>query len=171
MTPNGYSIRRARPDEFAALPAIERAAAEQFRATSFAGMADASLSSVALDPVRDHIWVAVSASERPVGFAIVHLHDDEAHLHELDVHPDHARRGLGTGLIRAVADWARQQSATAVTLSTFRDIPWNAPYYARLGFMPLAEPELNPALRAIRQAEADAGLPVAERICMQLTLG
>ena len=138
MTPNGYSIRRARPDELAALPAIEQAAAEQFRATAFAGMADAALSSVALDPAHDHVWVAVSETECPVGFAIAHLHDDEAHLHELDVHPDHARRGLGTGLIRAVADWARDQGATAVTLSTFRDIPWNAPFYARLGFAPLA---------------------------------
>ena len=171
MTPSDYTIRRARPGELAALPAIERAAAVQFRETAFADIADAELVSLALDPDRDHIWVAADVADSPVGFAIAHLHDGEAHLHELDVHPAHARRGLGSGLIGAVADWARQRGLTAVTLSTFRDIPWNGPFYARLGFVPLAESELNPALRAIVQAEAAAGLPVSERFCMRLTLG
>ncbi len=171
MTSSGYTIRRARPGDLAALPAIERAAAEQFRSTAFADIADAPLSSAVLNLDHDHIWVAEDGAERQVGFAIAHLHDGEAHLHELDVHPAHARRGLGSGLVRAVANWARQRGLTAVTLSTFRDIPWNGPFYARLGFVPLAEAELNPALRAIVQAEDVAGLPVSERLCMRLMLG
>jgi len=55
-----------------------------------------------------------------------------------------------------------------VTLLTFRDIPWNAPYYARLGFVPLADEMLPPGLRALREAEGAAGLPLTARMAMRL---
>ena len=92
------------------------------------------------------------------------------HLHELDVQPDHARQGLGRRLIAIVADWARARGATALTLTTFDDVPWNGPYYARLGFRTLDLATLSPGLQAVRQSEAEAGLPMAHRICMQLDL-
>ena len=90
------------------------------------------------------------------------------HLHELDVHPQRARQGLGQRLIEHIAQWAR--GAEALTLTTFSDVPWNGPYYGRLGFRTLDEAALSPALQAVRQAEAAAGLPMAHRICMQLDL-
>ena len=102
--------------------------------------------------------------------AIVHLLAEAVHLHELDVHPDHARQGLGRRLIATVADWARASGATALTLTTFDDVPWNGPYYTRLGFRTLDLADLSPGLQAVRQAEAEAGLPMEHRICMQLDL-
>lgn len=165
-----YTIRAARPDDLPLLPAIERAAASQFRATAFAFIADFPLASPALDLGHERVWVAVDADDRPIGFAVAHPLDGAIYLHELDVHPDHGRRGIGRRLVAAVAAWGRENGAAAVTLATFRDIPWNGPYYARLGFHPLADDELGPGLRAIRQAEADAGLPAAERTCMRLDL-
>lgn len=166
------TIRRARPADLAALGAIERAAAALFRATPYAWLADNDdLVSPGADLERDHVWVAADAADRPVGFAIVHLHaDGTAHLHELDVHPRYARQGLGRRLIATVADWARAQGAPALTLTTFADVPWNGPYYARLGFRTLDPAALSPALRAVRQGEAGNGLPMAQRICMQLNL-
>ena len=92
------------------------------------------------------------------------------HLHELDVHPDHARQGLGRRLISTVAEWARARGATALTLTTFADVPWNGLYYARLGFRTLDATTLSAGLQAVCQAEADSGLPMAQRICMQLDL-
>lgn len=166
-----YTVRRARPDEFALLPTIERAAAARFRQTAFAAMADAPLATARLDPARDHVWVVVAPGGEPVGFALIHRLDGAAHLHELDVLPDHARRGLGRRLIEAVAEWARAEGLRAITLTTFRAIPWNEPYYARLGFRLLADDELSPGLRAIRMAETVAGLPDADRICMRRDLG
>lgn len=50
------------------------------------------------------------------------------------------------------------------------DIPWNGPYYARLGFRTLDLATITPGLQAVRQGEAEAGLPMEHRICMQLDL-
>jgi GNAT superfamily N-acetyltransferase len=101
---------------------------------------------------------------------MVRMLAEAAHVHELDVHPQHARQGLGRRLIQEVAHWARAQGASALTLTTFADVPWNGPYYTRLGFRILDEAARTPALRKIRHAEEAAGLPMAHRICMQLDL-
>ena len=59
----------------------------------------------------------------------------------------------------------------AVTLTTFRDVPFNGPWYRRYGFRDLAEAELTPDLRAIREEEGEAGLDNDARACMRLELG
>ena len=169
MTDTG-SIRAARQDDLAALPVIERAAAAVFRTTPYAYLADDDLVSADVDLRHEYVWVAVDPDDQPIAFAIVHLLDESVHLHELDVHPDHARQGLGRRLIAIVADWARARGATALTLTTFDDVPWNGPYYTRLDFRTLDLATLSPDLQAVRQGEAEAGLPMAHRICMQLDL-
>ena len=73
-------------------------------------------------------------------------------------------------MIEVVITWARQERVPAVTLSTFRDVPWNAPYYAKLGFQALADEALAPDLRAIRTHEAEAGLDISRRLCMILPI-
>jgi hypothetical protein len=69
-----------------------------------------------------------------------------------------------------VVAWAQGWGAPAVTLSTFREVPWNAPYYARSGFRAMAEDELTPGLRELRAVEVAAGLDVAARIFMRRDL-
>ena len=165
-----YTIHAARPDDLAAFPGIEHAAAAHFRTTPYAYLADDEPVSAAVDLTREYAWVVVNASDEPVGFAIVHLLPESVHLHELDVHPDHAHQGLGRRLIATVAAWARGRDATALTLTTFADVPWNGPYYARLGFRTLDVATLSPGLQAVRREEAESGLPMAKRICMQLDL-
>lgn len=167
---NSYTIRLGGGDDLAHLPAIERAAAQMFCVTPYADLADdEDVLSAEIDLGRDFVWVA-ALGEQLVGFAIVHVHDTAVFLHEIDVHPDHARHGLGRRLIETIADWARERGAPAITLTTFADVPWNGPYYARLGFRELSLDELSPALQAVRQQEAAAGLPMATRICMQRDL-
>jgi GNAT superfamily N-acetyltransferase len=165
-----YAVRMARADDLPSLPAIERAAATRFHTTPYTALADFPLASTGIDLDHEFVWVVTDGHDRPVAFAIAHHLDGSVHLHELDVHPDHARQGLGRRLIAAVADWARGCGATALTLTTFQDVAWNGPYYSRLGFRTLDPVALSPALAAVRQAEADAGLPMASRICMQLDL-
>jgi GNAT superfamily N-acetyltransferase len=165
-----YSIRCARQSDLVYLPTIEREAAAQFLVTSYPAMADADLASAHIDPDYDYVWVLADKQDHPIGFAIAHVLDESVHLREIDVHPHYARQGLGRRLIEAIADWARTKGATALTLTTFSDVPWNGPYYARLGFRTLDLATLNPALQAVRQAEESAGLPMAYRICMQLDL-
>lgn len=164
-----YSIRRATAADLPALPAIERAAAEMFRESAHPDMADAALASEHVHP-DDQVWVVADAHEQPVAFAIVRSAAATLHLQEIDVHPAHARRGLGAQLIAAIATRARAQGVPALTLSTCDDIPWNGPYYARLGFRVLAESQLSAELQRVRQAEAAAQLPMQHRVCMELRL-
>ena len=165
-----YAIRVAHQDDLAILPIIERAAAAVFRATPYAYLADDDPVTAEVDLAHEHVWVIVDPADEPIAFAVVHLLAEAVHLHELDVHPDHARQGLGRRLIATVADWARAHGATALTLTTFDDVPWNGPYYTRLGFRTLDLATLSPGLQAVRQGEAEAGLPMEHRICMQLDL-
>jgi predicted N-acetyltransferase YhbS len=167
---SGYVIRPATPADLPLLPAIERAAAARFRDTAFAAMVDAPLAATAIDLAHERVWVATTQDGTLVGFAIAQPLDAGVHLHELDVHPAHARRGLGARLIGAVAAYAAGTGARSVTLLTFRDIPWNAPYYARLGFVALADEALPPGLRTMREAEGAGGLPLAARVAMRLDI-
>jgi predicted N-acetyltransferase YhbS len=83
------------------------------------------------------------------------------------VHPSHTRQGLGRRLLETAVLWAEQQSLSAVTLTTFADVPWNAPYYQRLGFQTLAESELTEGLQRIVKHEAARGLNVWPRVTMR----
>lgn len=160
-----YLIRRARDADLGRLAGIERAAAAMFRESSHPRMADAPLSCEHIG-TSDVVWVACEPAGGPVGFAIVRAMPPAMHLQEIDVHPAHARHGIGAALIEAIACWAAEQGAERLTLTTFGDIPWNGPYYARLGFRRLSDHELSPALVEVRRAEQAAGLPMESRICM-----
>ena len=164
-----YAIRPVRHAELPKLQSIEAAAAQLFRHTPQSWIADdEGMALATLDHwfVLGKIWVAVDEQDEPVGFAIARAVDGTAYLHELDVHPQHGRRGLGARLIDTVVTWARENDYPAVTLATCSNIPWNAPYYTRLGFRILQEDELGPGLQEVRAHELEAGWPAAERVCM-----
>ena len=114
-------------------------------------------------------WVATEDGE-VVGFVIVDVLDGAPHIEEIDVAPDASNRGHGTRLLAAVIDWATNRRAPAVTLTTFRDVPWNLPWYERHGFRTLADDEITPELAARRAAEDADGLPADLRVAMRLPL-
>jgi putative acetyltransferase len=117
-----------------------------------------------------HLWVAL-ADDRPVGFAHVEIFEaDVAHLDELDVHPNHGRRGLGTRLVTAVCEWAAREGFDSVTLSTFRDVPWNMPFYATLGFTVVPRGALSRALALVVANETRRGLDPDRRVVMRRRL-
>jgi N-acetylglutamate synthase-like GNAT family acetyltransferase len=105
-----------------------------------------------------------------VGYALALVVDGLGHLEQLSVRPSAGREGRGQALVAEVVAWAHGWGAPAVTLSTFREVPWNAPYYARSGFRAMAEDELTPGLRELRAVEVAAGLDVAARIFMRRDL-
>ena len=94
-----------------------------------------------------------------------------AHLEEIDILPAHGRRGLGTRLVMHVCRWAGMNGFESVTLTTFRDVPWNMPFYERLGFRVMPTPELSPALRAVVEDETRRGLDPACRVVMKRPCG
>lgn len=116
-------------------------------------------------------WVAAHphalTDDSPVGYLIADPVDGAAHIEQVSVDPSAARLGIGRALIDHVAAWAERQGLTALTLTTFTDIPWNAPYYTRIGFTSLREDELTAGLRRIRAEEADNGLDRRPRVCMR----
>ncbi|MFE6777581.1 GNAT family N-acetyltransferase [Streptomyces sp. NPDC057702] len=163
-------IRLARHEELGALRDIERAAGECFRAVGMPEIADdepPSLDELTGYQRADHCWVAVDADDRPVAYALAEPVDGRLHIEQVSVHPDAARRGVGRGLIAHLAGRAVAEGLAGTTLTTFAEVPWNAPYYARrCGFRVLPDAEVTPGLREIRRREAELGLDRWPRVCM-----
>jgi ribosomal protein S18 acetylase RimI-like enzyme len=115
-------------------------------------------------------WVAVDRADRPVAYLITDQVDGNVHVEQLSVHPDHSRRAVGRSLLEYAADRAVADGMPALTLTTFSDVPWNAPYYLRCGFRVLKESQWTPELDAIRRREAAHGLDRWPRVCMRRDL-
>ncbi len=114
-------------------------------------------------------WVAVEG-HTVVGYLIVDIVDGCAHIEEVDVLPSAGGRGHGVRLIETVTEWARSAGLAGVTLTTFQDVPWNAPWYSRRGFRVLPDHELTPGLRRRRSLEEAQGLPADLRVVMRFDL-
>ncbi|WBB51034.1 GNAT family N-acetyltransferase [Verrucosispora sp. WMMA2044] len=166
-------IRAVRQDELPVLQGIERAAGQCFRDIGMPQIADDEplpLDVLGRYQEAGRAWVATDATDGPVGYLIADLVDGNFHIEQVSVHPAVARRGIGRQLITHLADRAMADDIRALTLTTFADVPWNAPYYARCGFQTLRERDLTNGLRAIRQREAAHGLDRWPRVCMRRTL-
>jgi GNAT superfamily N-acetyltransferase len=148
-------IRRGRSGDLAFLDPIDASGAETFERYG-APLADGSPPAPpghwAAVLASGLLWIAEDAEAGPVGFLAAARTDDALHIEQVAVRDDHQQRGLGRRLMQAAIDWARGERLAAVTLTTFRDIPWNAPFYATLGFVEPA-PEAMPAHLVAHLAE------------------
>lgn len=163
-------IRPAALSEFALLPAIEADADAAFELLDPPfPTADFPQPGTAEDfAAAFHIMVA---GRPPVGFARLEIVDGQAHLEQLAVSLEHARQGIGRALVAAAKAWAREAGFTAMTLTTFKDVPFNAPFYASCGFEELPPGHWGPDLVALRQRQAATGLDaMGPRISMRTTL-
>ena len=104
--------------------------------------------------------VVLVAAEEPegeaVGFAHVHEVEGHAHLEQLGVRPDRARRGHVRALVEAAKAEAARRGYARLSLMTYAEIPWHAPFYATCGFVE-TEPT-TPYHRRLREVERDLGL-------------
>ena len=164
--PGAVTVRQARPEDVGRLQAIQLAAGNTFRDIGMPAAADTfPLPPESLSGYRraGRAWVAADEHDEPIGFVVFDVIDGCAHIEQVSVHPAHAGQRIGAMLLDYVADWAVSQDMHAMTLITFRGVPWNAPYYERLGFRELAETEVTPGLAA---RNADEGGNSAARVCM-----
>ncbi|EAQ28060.1 putative acetyltransferase [Erythrobacter sp. NAP1] len=170
MSRSDWSLRLARPADAERMPAIEAAAGELFRTVDgLAGLAgEHTLPVERLERyIRKGHCLVVHVGDEMVGFLVNEPFNRELHIWEVDVHPDQQGRGIGAGLIRACMVDARNSGFRAITLTTFRDVPWNAPFYEKLGFEEVTALDAHPRLAGELAVEADHGLP-AERRCAMI---
>jgi len=166
--PDPYSIALAEPRHLDALRAIELASAALLAGHAPPAVLEEATPRAVLEGAmtRGHLWLAL-AGDTPVGFAHVEpLTADVPHLEEIDVHPSHGRRGLGTRLVQAVCDWVAAAGHHEITLTTFRAVPWNMPWYRRLGFVELPAVAWSDALRRQVASETGRGLDPVRRLVM-----
>lgn len=154
-------VRLAEPSDLPHLPDVDSRAESLFRVS---GLQLPELP-FPVDALHDAKVVYV-AGRPPVAFVQVDEVDGNAHVQELAVLPRYMRQGLGSSLLDAACAWACEHGYRAITLTTYADVPWNAPFYANRGFVELTE--LTPELAEIRDWERDVGLDrVGRRIAMR----
>lgn len=167
--PSPYRIRPARGAELPDLQRIEEQAGEVWGAAlgrSAIPFGVSPLAALDLCRVEGTLWVAADADDRPVGFLAAGDLDGVLYIHELNVAPKHQQRGLGTALLLAAIDHARFLFHPAVALTTDGHISFNAPFYARHGFVTLRPEDLSPGLKAKLASEAERGHDPARRVAM-----
>lgn len=173
QAPTGYAVGPAEQDHIPFLPSIERAAARMFPTGRVPEeqLDDAVPDAVLAEAAREgRLWTAFAdGGDEPVGFALLGIIEGLAVLAEVDILPDHGRRGIGRELIAHVAEEAEQRGFDWLYLTTFADIPWNASYYERLGFAPLAEGEVPTAVYDLLADEQERGFD--GRVAMRLKIG
>ncbi|MFK7896946.1 MAG: GNAT family N-acetyltransferase [Myxococcota bacterium] len=169
-----WIIEFANTEDVQALPAIERSAASLFPAGFLpSGAEQETLPAAVLHEAQaeGRLFVARERADGGVvGFALVEAIDGVGHLEEIDVDPAWGRRGIGRALVLRACEWARAKGYADITLITFREIPWNAPFYARLGFLLLEEAAIGNAMLPKLSREAAAGFDPTQRCVMRLRL-
>lgn len=167
-----YIVAPAAAEDLPRVPIIELAAAQLLRGHApDAVLKETSSEAELITALHDgRLWVA-RANGLAVGYAHVQPIDAvTAHLEEVDVLPEHGRRGVGTKLVTHVCEWARANGYERVTLTTFREVPWNMPFYQKLGFVVVPQGQLGAQLLRRIHDEASRGLDPLRRVVMSRPL-
>jgi GNAT superfamily N-acetyltransferase len=157
------AVREAREADIAAMREVDRRAAQLsgtdpgYEYCAPAGVRDVAGRQRALAAGKTFV---AKVADAVIGFAMIEPLDGEAHLVEIDVDPIFQGKGAARRLIEEAGVWAKSKGLLAMTLTTDRDIPRNAPFYARLGFVAFEPEPDRPGRRAIIQREKDGGLPL-----------
>lgn len=167
-------IRRACESDADVLPEVERSAGVIFRGwPGLEWIADDDVQSADQHRgliARELALVAEASGGRIVGFLNGEVAPDALHIWQIAVDRGNQGQGIGRQLIMAARQVAAERGIGALTLTTFRNVPWNEPYYRRLGFRRLPESEFGPRLRAVFEKEKQAGLPLEQRCAMMMAL-
>jgi GNAT superfamily N-acetyltransferase len=168
-------IRLARENDTALLSVVERSAALLFQMVpGLEWIAEGGVlgEAVHLGCIRGGTcWVAVDEHDAPVGFLSAEaVAERELHIHEMSVSEAFQGYGIGRALLGAAIEWTMTHHLAALTLTTFRDVPWNAPFYSRIGFEVLRAFDLDERLSALLRKEIEEGFAEGSRCAMRLSL-
>jgi len=161
-------IRSATPVDLDNLAILEVQAGQVFHSVGMSEVADDVPDQEALRRSQGQglIWVAEVHGEI-AGYIVATVLDGNAHIGQVSVAPAYARQGIGHLLISHVEDWGRRHSRPATTLTTFRDVPWNGPYYETLGYRELSGSEIGSEVSAEMKHEGSLpGIDASRRCAM-----
>lgn len=162
-------VRQATADDLELLEAIENEADALF-ATVFSIVDWRPAPSYTTPSLQSGFILVASENpgSDPIGFAHVLEVPGSSHLEQLSVMPSAAHRGHGRALVEAVKSESRLRGCKRVTLRTFTDVPWNAPFHLSCGFIE-RDPDSD-FLRDLSAAEQQRGLGYGRRIQMNFDL-
>jgi GNAT superfamily N-acetyltransferase len=167
-------VRLALPRDALHFAAVEMSACERFRAIAdlawIANEAPTALDDALALIDAGTVWVAVESSGEIAGVLMAEACDQDMHICEFAVSLDRQCQGIGKLLIEAAVNHAKAAGLAAITLTTFRDVVWNEPYYQHMGFETLGFDQLDARLRSVFAREVLIGLPVERRCAMRLVL-
>ncbi|MEM1391665.1 MAG: GNAT family N-acetyltransferase, partial [Pseudomonadota bacterium] len=155
--PEGYFLSLGEVGDIPALIAVDKAASALFAHTGL----------VEPDALDDHVPAEIFEQAMavgdvvtvynhhgwPVGFAMFSVRGNGLYLDQISVHPDHGKQGLGRILVYAVIAEAEARRLGHVSLSTFRDLRWNGPFYASMGFVEMDRSKMEPYMLEIEDAQ------------------
>ena len=165
-------IRKAKLADLPALAEIERDADKLFLQTDMPEIGAAEpTDSAALAALLDEgaFWVA-ELDGAPVGFLAAGTRDGQYIILQISVARAGQGRGVGARLMETAIAHGRATGAPDVILTTFRDIPWNAPWYASFGFVEIAGGERSQVVRDMQAHEAAHGLDMSRRCALRAVL-
>ena len=166
---NEYKIRYGEQLDIPALISLDRAASELFRPTGLIPDMSAIPESVPTDilaaAIANSMLLVVHDSDGVVGFSLCQQIDNCLYLDQLSVHPEHGRKGIGSALVKSTFKLAKDNKLGTIVLSTFRDIPWNGPFYRSLGFREIPRKKLTDWMLKIEEKQAET-LDVSQRCFM-----
>jgi GNAT superfamily N-acetyltransferase len=100
------------------------------------------------------------------GFILMWPVDSHAHIAEISVAERFQKKGIGRALITKGEDWARNAGYDAVTLTTFTEVPWNAPFYRSIGYEEFTPDPTETELASVQATEAAFGFHAKPRTAM-----
>jgi len=166
-----YSLTRANAEDASAITRVHLASNELFRDTGLLPLSELAThvpEHVIVGAVRaGFVFVVRSDRGEPVGFALSRPVDDTLYLDQVSVDPAHGRRGIGRALVERTAEEARAVGFRSVTLSTFRDLPWNGPFYRSIGFREVPRRRMTDWMKELEAAQAMT-MDVSKRCFMKL---
>lgn len=169
-----FKIRSAKKTDIPLLNAIEAAAGTIFPVGTLSEdiLAErVSYEALANAMSQGRLLVAVDSGQALAGYAFWQTVDGSALLAQMDVHPQHGRKGIGSALVARIISQITQAGFPHLYLTTFSDVPWNAPFYQKLGFVLLNADNQPDFITDILCAERARGLNnrVAMRHVIQTT--
>lgn len=166
------TLRPARDEDIPALLRVERDADARFLDAGHPELADGE--GIPEDVARRSIAqgrITVAEVDGAIaGWTYVGRVDGEACLGQISVATGHGRGGVGDALLDAVIARARRDGDASLVLNTQTDVPWNAPWFSRRGFVTVPRDAWSEGLRSIERAQTEAGLDWTTRAHMRLTL-